>query len=247
MGSGTSSTQAGAQGLQHLVWTEVKVSLETEALGFPGSAGDQSQNPCSWFSACFQHPCVLFPCPQIPRMLWHLLLLLTDVWLQSSGSSLAKTFLPFLIHSSVPSSVTFGILQLWLLFLHPFQTCLRSGSKQRQKLLSPSGIFSGKREKSVPKPGAGKSKSFCWGQQTGGAHQAPSSITAWFRFKGSSGGLRTIPPAPGKANPNVRDCSGHFVVKLVSLQSQMLSQLLSQHNWAPFSGFNHPYENILFK
>lgn len=71
---------------------------------------------------------------------------------------------PFLVHPSVPSSVP---SDLWdsaavaPLSLHLFLMCqhwLRSGSKQEQKLLCASGIFSGKMEKSVQNQELGNPK-----------------------------------------------------------------------------------------
>lgn len=175
MGSGTSLPHAGAQGPEHLIWTRIKISLGPEALGFPGSAGDQSQIPVPGSLPVFPAPLSALP-------------MASDSQDSLAPLPLAHRYLPagirefslppFLVHPSVPSSVP---SDLWdsvaPLSLHLFLMCqhwLRSGSKQEQKLLCASGIFSGKMEKSVQNQELGNPKVSAEEKEQG-AHQGPSS------------------------------------------------------------------------
>lgn len=79
-------------------------------------------------------------------------------------------------------------------------------------------------------------------KKLGGLTRCPSSIAERLEFKGFSGGLRSICPAPSKANVKVRVYSGPFAVKFESLQGQKLPTSLDVTG-VPSPMFNHPCEN----
>ena len=76
----------------------------------------------------------------------------------------------------------------------------------------------------------------------GGLTRCPSSIAEQLGFKGISGGLRSICPAPDKANVKVRVYLGPFGVMFESLQGQKLPTSLDVSG-LPSPVFNHPCEN----
>lgn len=160
MARGTSSTQTGAQAPQHLMGTQIKVSLGTEALEFLAVLGSSPKIPGSLH--VFPASLGALPVPSDSQD--------TLASLPLAHSSCRQQDLlqpkPPSPSSSIPVSPALSPLEFCSCgsSLHPFQMCkrgLRSGIKQGQKLLSPSGIFSGKMEKSLHKPGAAESKSFC--------------------------------------------------------------------------------------